>query len=112
VADLSALKERQLAAGERVLEAWMRAVVGEGARLAPIEEGTLRGSGDVEVERLGDVVEATGYFAQVYAARQHEELDWAHPKGGQAKYLEEPFKRNLPRLEPLVGAAVRAVSGG
>jgi hypothetical protein len=28
---------------------------------------------------------------QVYAHRQHEELTWRHPEGGQAKYLEQPF---------------------
>lgn len=28
---------------------------------------------------------------QIYAHRQHEELTWHHPEGGQAKYLEEPF---------------------
>ena len=25
--------------------------------------------------------------------RQHEELDWEHPLGGKAKYLEDPFNR-------------------
>lgn len=28
---------------------------------------------------------------QVYAHRQHEELTWHHPEGGQPKYLEGPF---------------------
>ena len=28
---------------------------------------------------------------QVYAHYQHEGLDFAHPRGGQAKYLEEPL---------------------
>ena len=28
---------------------------------------------------------------QVYAHRQHEELFWKHPEGGQAKYLEQPW---------------------
>ena len=28
-----------------------------------------------------------------YARRQHEELDWEHPLGGKAKYLEDPFNR-------------------
>ena len=27
----------------------------------------------------------------VYAVPQHEELTWEHPRGGQAKYLEEPL---------------------
>lgn len=28
---------------------------------------------------------------QVYAAVQHERLDYNHPRGGQAKYLEQPL---------------------
>lgn len=31
---------------------------------------------------------------QVYARYQHEGLDFKHPQGGQAKYLEEPLYSN------------------
>lgn len=41
-----------------------------------VGEGTLRGSVDVD---------------QVYAQYQHEGLDLRHPRGGQAKYLEQPL---------------------
>jgi hypothetical protein len=47
--------------------------------------------------RPGEVV-AVVSFTEVYAARQHEELDWEHPLGGKAKYLEDPVKRNGPAL--------------
>jgi hypothetical protein len=30
-------------------------------------------------------------FDQVYAHRQHEEIGWKHPRGGQAQYLSAPF---------------------
>lgn len=43
--------------------------------------GTVRGS--VEVD-------------QVYARYQHEGLDFKHPRGGQAKYLEQPLYSNVP----------------
>lgn len=33
-------------------------------------------------------------FNQVYAHRQHEELGWKHPHGGQAKYLSTPLYAN------------------
>lgn len=33
---------------------------------------------------------------QVYARYQHEGLDFKHPRGGQAKYLEQPFYANVP----------------
>jgi len=29
--------------------------------------------------------------------RQHEELQWRHPKGGKAKYLEDVVKNNTDR---------------
>ena len=32
-------------------------------------------------------------FSTPYSRRQHEELDWEHPVGGKAKYLEDPFNR-------------------
>lgn len=41
-----------------------------------VGDGTL--TGKVEVD-------------QVYARYQHEGLDFRHPRGGQAKYLEQPF---------------------
>lgn len=83
----------------------------------PIESGTLRRSGTVTVGGLPDggkvfeAAEAGGEqrdafkkelgkekaiyisFNTPYARRQHEELDWEHPIGGKAKYLEDPFNR-------------------
>jgi hypothetical protein len=35
--------------------------------------------------------------SQVYAQRQHEELSWAHPRGGQALYLSQPLLENHSR---------------
>jgi hypothetical protein len=80
---------------------------GEAQRLAPIEEGTLRASAHHEVVETPVGVEVTVSFDTVYAARQHEELGWAHPRGGQAKYLEQPLKDNLHRYEATLAAAVR-----
>lgn len=65
--------------------------------------GTLRGR--VEVD-------------QVYAQFQHEGLDLKHPRGGQAKYLEEPLYakhgRYLERVADAVldGDLVRAMADG
>jgi hypothetical protein len=35
--------------------------------------------------------------AQIYAQRQHEELSWNHPRGGQALYLQAPLMENYSR---------------
>lgn len=87
------------AGAERAVTKIGEHVLGEAQRLAPIEEGTLRASGELEVTRSIDAYTAEVSFNEVYAARQHEELDWHHPLGGQAKYLEQPVKAAVPLLE-------------
>jgi len=83
---------------------------------APVDKGDLRGSGyldyggtliargqkDGSTVRKGrphancpDVAEIG--FGTPYAVRQHEELQWRHPKGGKAKYLEDVVKNNTDR---------------
>jgi len=81
-------------------------------KLAPVDTGDLRGSGSVdfgnrtiaegtedggiqEKSRIQQPIDnpmATIGFGVPYAARQHEELEYDHPRGGQAKYLEQPMK--------------------
>lgn len=82
-------------------------LLGRAQREAPVEEGTLRGSGQVEVveDHEGAHVEVT--FSTVYAARQHEEVTWKHPKGGKAKYLEDPLKEMSASYVAALAAAVR-----
>jgi hypothetical protein len=70
---------------------------GKSQRLAPVDTGDLRGSAYTEVEK-----EAGGYvaeigFKQIYSIVQHENLEYEHPRGGQAKYLEQPAKENINR---------------
>ena len=52
--------------------------------LAPVEDGDLRKSGKVRVDDL----EVRVVFDAPHAWLQHERLDYQHPHGGQAKYLE------------------------
>lgn len=46
-------------------------------------------------------------FNTPYARRQHEELEWEHPKGGGPKYLENPFNRLKSKVRRLVDASVK-----
>lgn len=105
-------------------------LLGRAQRLAPIEEGTLRGSAELaiivngrRVAGAGAIAAARGAvialaktgelrevlaevaFTEVYAARQHEELDWIHPLGGQAKYLEQPLNEQAERYGRIIQAA-------
>ena len=109
-------------AGLKALRTGAEAILTEAIDEAPIETGTLRRSGTVTVGELPDgeqVYEAAesgtemkdafpnkigkekaAYisFNTPYARRQHEELDYAHPRGGKAKYLEDPFNRNKEKV--------------
>lgn len=74
----------------------------------PIQDGPLRASGgtDVADDR------ASVFFDTPYAARQHEEVGWRHPKGGQAKYLENTVIEERGRAQDIVAAEVRRALGG
>lgn len=45
----------------------------------------------------GGIVQSTVVVDQVYAEMQHEALEFRHPRGGQAKYLETPLFSNYGR---------------
>lgn len=108
--DLDAIIRRQRAAATLALRVFADSVLGEAQRIVPLEEGTLAGSGDVEIVEREGYVDAVVYFSTPYAARQHEEAGWSHREGRQAKYLEEPMKRLAPKLTPAIAAAVRRVT--
>lgn len=101
-------------------------LTGKAVELAPVKDGDLRGSGRGEIngrtvaegkpngsvsakgsapeaERLEGIVS----FSTPYAVRQHEELSYKHPQGGQAKYLEEPFSKNQDKYIKNLSESVR-----
>jgi hypothetical protein len=104
--DLTRLYERQMDAATHACQVFMEHVIGEAQRGAPIDEGTLRATGNVTVQRTPNGCEVIGSFSTPYAAVQHEHTEFVHPKGGHAKYLEAPFKANINRLAPLLAAAI------
>lgn len=83
---------------------------------APVDLGDLRGSGFAEINRTkvakgnsdGTITiqskanfknkfEGIIGFTEPYALRQHEELEYQHPKGGKSKYLEDAVNRNMQK---------------
>lgn len=104
------MRRRLLQGAAAGVQAWLELTMGGAQRNAPIEEGTLRGSGYVEVEinELEGTVEGQAGFPVIYALRQHEETEWRHPRGGKAKYLEDEFKGNIPLYEPTVARGAAA----
>lgn len=84
----------------------------QSAKRAPIETGDLRSNchGTVQGETvflerkktaspIAPALRVNGVvgYSLPYALRQHEELTFKHPKGGEAKFLERPFRENSAR---------------
>ena len=71
------------------------AIMTASKQIVPVKQGVLRSSGYVAPPEIhgNDVSVELGYggAASDYALVQHERLDFNHPGGGQAKFLEVPF---------------------
>jgi ketosteroid isomerase-like protein len=78
--------------------------LGKAKELVPLDEGTLERSGRVDVDGLNGAIS----FDTVYAVRQHEELDWKHLPGRQAKYLEQPMNTERETMLRLMAVPLRA----
>ena len=86
------------------------------AKLAPIETGDLKSNCHADLSKVkGSKSQATVGYSLPYALRQHEELGYNHPKGGQAKFLEQPFLENeqhyADMLRAIPGEIIDEVSG-
>lgn len=79
-------------AGEFLLE--------EANRTAPIEEGTLIGSGAVTAAREGLVVAVS--YDTPYAVRQHEDTRLRHDPGRRARWLAYTFREQAHRVVPFL----------
>lgn len=80
-------------------------LLGKSVDLAPVEFGDLKGSGKAEFEGFTGTVS----FTEEYALRQHEDLTFNHPRGGEAKYLEKPFKENVKKYIEQIGKSIGRV---
>lgn len=103
-AKLKAMSPGVNAAAERQLKIVCEDLRGKAALLAPVDTGDLRGSSFAEVDGLDGAVG----FTEPYALRQHE-MDYRHPKGGQMKYLEEPYEDNRDKYIASIKNAVKEV---
>ncbi|MBT2505157.1 hypothetical protein J7I98_04440 [Streptomyces sp. ISL-98] len=85
------------------LERALEHTLGEARKLVPLDEGTLERSGRVDVDGLNGSIS----FDSVYAVRQHEEMDWKHLPGRQAKYLEQPMNTERAKMLELMAVGLR-----
>ncbi len=87
-------------------------IVGQGRLRAPIDRGDLRRSINAEgdyaiVEAGGQKIEFSIRAAAEYAAIQHENETFEHPKGGEAKYLSGPAEERKDMHMEFIAKAIR-----
>jgi hypothetical protein len=85
-------------------------LLGESDQLVPLEEGTLARSGVASVDEAS--MTAAVSYDTPYAVRQHEELEWRHDPGRQAKYLEQPLHEGRDTMAAILAAAIRRRTDG
>ena len=89
---------------ERALLTVVTDLRGKAADLAPVDTGDLRGSAFAEVNGLQGVAG----FQEQYALKQHNHVEYRHPKGGKALYLEEPYQDNRDKYIDYIVKVVKA----
>lgn len=106
------IERRMEAAGLETLHLIGLDLQGAAARDAPIDEGTLRGAGHSEIVATADGAMVVVSFSTPYAAKQEEEDDYLHPRGGKAHYLGDQLKARVPRYKAALAAAARRAIRG
>ena len=82
------------------------------AEKAPVDTGDLRGSMTVDTIVYNGEAISEIRFNEKYAAVQHERLDFNHPKGGEAKYLEKAAIEKAEQVAQRVGKSFDEFTGG
>jgi hypothetical protein len=96
-------------AGIRAINDAAQDLLSKSLPLAPLDEGDLRRSGNVEGATVkGDVIEAQVGYATEYAVVQHEDLSLNHPEPGtSAKFLEKPARENEGLYQRFIADALK-----
>lgn len=86
--------------------------------LVPVDTANLRNTQDIVFQKSLNQKQARAKITYGgptqnspdganYALIQHERLDYAHPNGGQAKYLEQPFLEETSKWPGALAERVR-----
>lgn len=106
---------RTAAVSAAVREAAARAVVEVAEDLGteaddrtPVDQGDLRRSREVVAEGLSAAVT----YDTPYAVAQHEDPTLNHPRGGEARWLENALNDNADRYVEHIADAIRQATSG
>lgn len=78
----------------------------------PIEQGDLRGSTTLRMVDEASAARTEIAYNMIYAARQHEETGWNHPRGGQAKYLESAMRDGQDEAKAIIRNHLKGILNG
>ncbi len=95
------IKEATVAA----LGQWAELLLQKSRELVPLDEATLERSGVTSVDP--DELAAAVSYDTPYAVEQHENMQYSHAPGRQAKYLEEPWNESAETAADLIAAHIR-----
>lgn len=80
-----------------------QAVATASQELTPVLDGVLRAATHVHIPvQDGDEIVGGVGNNTIYAARQHEETGWNHPRGGQAKFMETAMNENAEAVRQTI----------
>jgi hypothetical protein len=105
------LEQKVNAAGKNALDKAALDLLSKAVKLAPLDEGDLRRSGNVNPAKVsGDLIEASTGFATPYAVTMHEDLSYTpqEPETGP-KYLEQPAKDNAKTYLEFIERELKAI---
>lgn len=78
-------------------------ILAESNKKVPHEYGDLERSGTADADADGFTVA----YSSVYAVPQHENLDYNHSEGREAKYLENAVLNNHPEMLEVMADVIR-----
>ena len=99
------VKASEHKAAARGLYKWAEHVLEEATRIVPLQEGTLQNTGVASSDE-GALRAAVSYDTP-YAVVQHEAMDFNHPNGRQAKYLETPLNASRDKGLKIVADEIK-----
>lgn len=108
--DYGVIAEVEHAAAKGV-ETAMTYLLQEANKTVPLEDGTLKNSGQVELDTDGDTT--TGYvsYNTPYARYQHETMGLTHKGQGRAKWLELTAIEKADKIAQILANSVGQALG-
>lgn len=87
------------------LAKWAELLLQQSRAIVPLDEATLERSGTPSVDE--HTLTAAVSYDTPYAVAQHENLEYHHAPGREAKYLERPWIASAKWALPLIAKEIR-----